>query len=1036
MHEPTSLAAPTSNVEPPPKSSQEILNEELREAVHSCRPQAVESLLKAGANPNILKERDIEALIFSTNLHATSTLTFLLKSEKINREALDGTLSSTVTRNRLDLAEVLLKAGANPNLPEIFHFAISLKGNIDLLRLFLNYGADPNQISEYFGKETPLYAAVRQGRLTMVQLLLAHKATPKPQHSPSLLLEAAKFKNSKMLDLLSEVAEPNEASLNEALQEAVHSRAPEAIAFLLRTGAGPSILTIHDISFLITDGGPHSLSILVTLLESRKIDLNVLNQALLLALNHHRLDIVRLFVQAGANPVQLGTVEEMKNSSPLFIAANELFIAKQTPNAAHIEEEQTGVIFRLLAGANFNEIDLSNIELDGKALLSWGLRHKQSAETIFNFYQRGIISQRALDDLLLAYSRWDEAPEDDVAFLLRAGANPNRLPDYNNSLLQAVGAQNIKVIRALLRHGRIDQGILNKALQQITHIDARRPNFNDVVEILLAAGANPNLLRPSADNPLLQAVSTQNIKVMQALLTHSRGKIAQAILNKALQQTAHIDVDHPNFNDVIKLLLAAGANPNVPEDDRTNLLLQSIQSLDIKMVLALLTHGRGKISQAILNRALSILFFEFSHINFQIADLLVNHGADLEWKNQKGDTLLSMAMHDGNLTATQYLLKHGADPRVMIGPKGEIRAICKKTFERLGKSILALLFDHAFIETYRNQPKNDGQFISFEEKQTLIKNISQISFFAWGKDKKEIVTLLLKKISECANALELPMLATATKKIFNETKVEIPEEIIPILAQLSEYEAITIDADCDDEDRYAVANAENIPEDEKQDDINQSQQLWLAIRHGDIANARRLLMLGVNPNVKDQDDKPLLRSLVQQDVEWGVKLLFAYGAHPNELEPMDGATQSWIHDKLGKTLDELGFEYGVIEKYRELCMPSVGQILDWTQPHDTLLQALEGKTLKISIQALTKLTELTAPTASSHFPFFKKNEPNSFNTWLHKNIGNFDNALKLEALANFMKDKFQPNAIQDELSSILEKLKSPMEVMAVKSLNG
>ena len=119
----------------------------------------VEMLVKAGANPNLPE--------------SNPPLSYALSSSSRSR-----------------LIALLLEAGANPNIPCIFFDSNTLlqqaatRGHADIVKLLIDYGAEI-EVSDKNGK-TPLYLAEESGNEEVVQILKSAKAKKAPRKEASI----------------------------------------------------------------------------------------------------------------------------------------------------------------------------------------------------------------------------------------------------------------------------------------------------------------------------------------------------------------------------------------------------------------------------------------------------------------------------------------------------------------------------------------------------------------------------------------------------------------------------------------------------------------------------------------------------------------------------------------------------------------------------------------------------------------------------------------------------------------------------------
>lgn len=110
------------------------------------------------------------------------------------------TLMAAIT---LAISIIPIRGAANENLDMQLMNIIHAGGNVELARELIQRGAHVNVINDFF-KESPLYAAVKQGNIDLVALLLANGAenTITPKHGETPLHLAVSMNNIDMIKLL------------------------------------------------------------------------------------------------------------------------------------------------------------------------------------------------------------------------------------------------------------------------------------------------------------------------------------------------------------------------------------------------------------------------------------------------------------------------------------------------------------------------------------------------------------------------------------------------------------------------------------------------------------------------------------------------------------------------------------------------------------------------------------------------------------------------------------------------------------------
>ena len=188
----------------------------LHKAVFHENVKLVEMLLDNGADPNIIKNIEDETwnstpLNYACEIVNIPIIKLLLERGAIPNDNDDETnlgwiLSSSVSREqKLEAIKLLLESGyklykfdyldfddleeddieiakliieyEEQDIKNKILLKVALKNQIEMVRLLLDNGADPNTIDEY-GKDTPLMYAIDNKNLPMMILLLDHGADP------------------------------------------------------------------------------------------------------------------------------------------------------------------------------------------------------------------------------------------------------------------------------------------------------------------------------------------------------------------------------------------------------------------------------------------------------------------------------------------------------------------------------------------------------------------------------------------------------------------------------------------------------------------------------------------------------------------------------------------------------------------------------------------------------------------------------------------------------------------------------------------
>jgi uncharacterized protein len=226
--------------------------------------------------------------------------------------------------------------------------------------------------------------------------------------------------------------------------------------------------------------------------------------------------------------------------------------------------------------------------------------------------------------------------------LLAHGANPNAHEQWRDqtALMWAAAERQPAMVRLLLKHGASVEArsLVNDFTRQVTAeprmqarpsggftplLYAARAGCRECAQLLIKAGADPNLGDPDGVSPLLESILNLNFDVAALLIKHGvdvdhwdtwgRSPLYAAVDLDTLPVGGRADrpsLDQTSSLQVIKMLLVAGANPNLQlklfppyrslRDDRgadsiltvgATPLLRAAKAGDLPAIQLLLAHG-------------------------------------------------------------------------------------------------------------------------------------------------------------------------------------------------------------------------------------------------------------------------------------------------------------------------------------------------------------------------------------------------------------------------------------------------------------
>ena len=605
-------------------------------AAHKDNIDAINMLLKAGADPNIADANGCTCLSYAFDRHCSEEAHKKVSSHGAyaNADSEDKIIELMVAskKRRLDAINVLLNGGADLNNTNVkgktcLMYAIDRDCSEEALQTMVDHGADVNVVDK--DSMTALMIACWKGNTDAINMLLKAGSNPSIVNAnrDSCLNIAADRSLSKdllqaLIDHGAEVNTTNNQNLT-ALMIACWKGNFDAINLLLNAGADPNIaLAKNDACF--TESIDHDAGVN----EANKSGVT----ALWIACHQGDADTINVLLTAGADPniahINGDTclkhaidIDCSKDVLHTIIAHGADVNATNKQNVTALlsvcrRRNQEFMYILLNAGADPNIADV-----DGYTCLHFAVQGRYCKEVIQALIDHGAkvnaANKQSLTALMIAC--W-EGYTYAISLLLDAGADPNialaNESDFFDTFILSKSTEQYRLNAA------DKSGVTALMLLMTCH-----KGYVDAIYELLNAGANPNIISTKGNTCLHHAVYRMCCKeVLQTLIHHGTDV---NVANKS-GVTALLIACHQGNADAINVLLNAGANPNIVS-----------------------TEGNTCLHHAVCVKCCK-----------EVLKVLIDHGANVNATNSDQETALLMACWQGTLDSIVILLNAGADPNI------------------------------------------------------------------------------------------------------------------------------------------------------------------------------------------------------------------------------------------------------------------------------------------------------------------------------------------------------------------------------------
>ncbi|XP_074649379.1 uncharacterized protein LOC141904645 [Tubulanus polymorphus] len=235
--------------------------------------------------------------------------------------------------------------------------------------------------------------------------------------------------------------------------------------------------------------------------------------------------------------------------------------------------------------------------------------------------------------------------------------------DHKTPLIVAAEKGNFDLVRMLVYAG-CDLNVLDKR-NWTALLEAVSNGHLLIVQELLNAGAKVNTVSHKGISPLLEAVMKEHKQIAKLLIQHRSdlniaSHLKQTPLHIAVRQATHYFGSDSNGNDMVRALVLAKCNINLPDNEGWTALYQSVFGGDIAISKFLLDH-KADISVK-TNKNDSLLHGAVFGNKVEIVKMLIDAGCDVNAKNHNSEIPLYLAVNfKSDIQIIKLLIAAGSD---------------------------------------------------------------------------------------------------------------------------------------------------------------------------------------------------------------------------------------------------------------------------------------------------------------------------------------------------------------------------------------
>ena len=650
---------------------------------------SVKVLLQARADPTIADEELFSCLHAAVDGRCSKdTLNALIDhGAPIDARREDGTnaLLSACRTGQSESLKFLLEAGADesvvkPDGNTILHEAVKGKCSNESLQKIIDHGVvNINYVNNH--SQTALLSACYTAQAESIKVLLENGADPNISDvNDYTSLHAAVggcCTKETLQQIMSKMTKADLDARNidgeTALLLACSSRKQDLIKTLLEAGSNPMIESFNNLTCLYAAvNAGCKKDIIQAITNGAFVDTanNDLETALMIACGKGDATAVNVLLKAGANTNKKNCNGDTCLHYSVHGVCSKEVLRVIVESGADVNAKNRNGITALMTASRWGNIDAITVLLhagadpniidgNGDTCLHKAVDGDCSKEVLQAIVESGVdvnITNKKRVTALMKASRRGNV--DAITVLLHAGADPNTLDDYGNTLLHYAGDGDCskETLQVIVESG-VDVNATNR--DGITALMVASTHGNiDAIIVLLHAGAETSIVDCDCDTLLHYAVCGDYSKeALQAIV--ESGVDVNATNNNRITALM-VASTHGNI-DAISTLLCAGADPNIIDVDGNTLLRYAVDGDCSKEVLQAIVESGVDVNITNKN-GVTALMKAFRRGNIDAISVLLHAGADRNSVDGNGNTLFHYAV-DGNCSkeTLQAIVESGID---------------------------------------------------------------------------------------------------------------------------------------------------------------------------------------------------------------------------------------------------------------------------------------------------------------------------------------------------------------------------------------